>query len=292
MTNTYLPSLSSEQGLTSYIRQVNSYKMLSQEEENMLARRVSEEQDSSAAHILITSHLRLVVKVAMSMRNYGVSLMDLISEGNIGLMHSVKKFNPDLGHRLSTYAIWWIKAAMQEFVVKSWSLVKIGTTAAQKKLFFNLSKIKNKIRTLHGEDAFSLSMQDVTQVSEELNVSEKDVREMEQRVGKDVSLDAPIDSDNENGSTMIESLSDQSQNHEDILSKNSDLDHKKKLLLEATENLNERERYIVSARNLQDAPQTLEDLSQKFGISRERVRQIEARAMEKVKTYCLSSVQN
>ncbi|MCH9753825.1 MAG: RNA polymerase sigma factor RpoH [Alphaproteobacteria bacterium] len=289
MTNAYLPSVSSEQGLNSYIKQVNTYKMLSQEEEQMLARRVSEEQDSEAAHVLITSHLRLVVKVAMGMRNYGLSMMDLISEGNIGLMHAVKKFNPDLGHRLSTYAMWWIKAAMQEFVVKSWSLVKIGTTAAQKKLFFNLNKIKNKIRSVHGGSTLSLSKKDVTQVAQELNVSEKDVQEMEQRVGKDISLDTPVDAENDNGSTMIEGLADYSQSHEEALSEDSDLDHKRKIFLEATASLNEREKYIISARNLRDAPETLEDLSQKFGVSRERVRQIEARAMEKIKDYCLST---
>jgi RNA polymerase sigma-32 factor len=290
MTNAYLSSVSIEQGLSSYIKQVNTYKMLSHEEEQMLAKRVVEEQDSSAAHVLITSHLRLVVKVAMGMRNYGLPVMDLISEGNIGLMHSVKKFNPDLGYRLSTYAMWWIKAAMQEFVIRSWSLVKIGTTAAQKKLFFNLSKIKNKIRNIHGESGPSLSMQDISKVAEELNVSEKDVKQMEQRVWKDVSLDTPMDSENENGSTMIEALSDHTQNHEEALSQDSDLDYKRRIFLEATESLNDREKYIISSRNLSDPPKTLEDLSQKFGISRERVRQIEVRAMEKVKGYCLSSV--
>lgn len=287
MTNAYLPSLYSEQGLSKYIQQVNQYKMLSPEEEYMLAKRVCDEQDTEAAHILITSHLRLVVKIAMSMKNYGFVMMDLIAEGNIGLMHSIKKFDPELGHRLSTYAMWWIKASIQEFIVRSWSLVKIGTTVSQKKLFFNLNKIKNKIRSFHGYDAsLSLSDADVMQIAEELNVSEKDVKEMEQRIGKDISLNNAIDSSDDQSSTLIDGLSDSKDNHEEILSENSDLDYKRKIFLEATKSLNEREMYIVSARNLREVPATLESLSQKFDISRERVRQIEARAMEKIKEYC------
>jgi len=290
MTNAYLPSLYSEQGLSKYIQQVNQYKMLSPEEEYMLAKRVHEEQDTEAAHILITSHLRLVVKIAMSMRNYGFVMMDLIAEGNIGLMHSIKKFDPDLGHRLSTYAMWWIKASIQEFIVRSWSLVKIGTTVSQKKLFFNLNKIKNKIRNFHGDDAsLSLSNTDVMQVATELNVSEKDVREMEQRIGKDISLNNAMDLSDDQGSTLIEILADSKDSHEEILSENSDLDYKRKIFLEATKSLNAREMYIISARNLREIPATLESLSQKFDISRERIRQIEARAMEKVKEYCVAA---
>lgn len=290
MTNAYLPSVYSEQGLSKYIQQVNQYKMLSPEEEYMLAKKVCDEQSTEAAHLLITSHLRLVVKIAMSMRNYGFVMMDLIAEGNIGLMHAVKKFDPDLGHRLSTYAIWWIKAAIHEFIVKSWSLVKIGTTVSQKKLFFNLNKIKNKIRNFHGDDAsLSLSNADVTQVAEELNVSEKDVREMEQRIGKDISLNNAMDLSDDQSATLIDELADSKESHEEILSENSDLDHKRQIFFEATKSLNEREMYIISARNLRETPATLESLSQKFDISRERIRQIEARAMEKIKEYCVAA---
>ena len=288
MTGAYLPSLYSEQGLSGYIKQIGHYKMLSSEEEYMLAKRVLDQQDVTSAHVLITSHLRLVVKVAMSMRGYGLSIMDMIAEGNIGLMHAVKKFDPDLGHRLSTYAAWWIKAAIQEFVVRSWSLVKIGTTVSQKKLFFNLNKIKNKIQNFHGAKAdLSLSANDITQVATELNVSEKDVKEMEQRISRDISLNNSIDASDEQGACLIDNLEDISQNHEENLSNNSDLEYKRQIFLEAVKSLNEREKYILSARNLQEVPTTLEDLSQKFAISRERVRQIEARAMEKVKNHCM-----
>lgn len=286
MTNTYLPSLQSEQGLVSYIKEISQYKILSAEEEYALAKRVSEEQDAEAAHTLITSHLRLVVKIAMGMRNYGLSMMDMIAEGNIGLMHSVKKFNPDLGHRLSTYAMWWIKASIQEYIVKSWSLVKIGTTAAQKKLFFSLNKAKNKIREIHkGKD-----YNETVELAQELDVSARDVVEMEQRMSKDISLNAPVNSADEGSITLLDTVQDSKTSHEEILSEDSELSSRRAIFLKAMDQLNERERYIVSARNLADSSETLEDLSQKFGISRERVRQIEARAMEKIKEYCRSAL--
>lgn len=254
----------------------------------MLAKRVLEQQDIEAAHTLITSHLRLVVKLAMGMRGYGLSMMDMIAEGNIGLMHAVKKFDPELGCRLSTYASWWIKASIQEFVVRSWSLVKIGTTVAQKKLFFSLNKLKNKIQSLHGTDSFAGLLPDqIKEIATDLNVTEKDVREMEHRISKDVSLNNHVDAFDDNSSTLIDNLEDTSQNHEDLLSENSDMGHKRAIFLQAFATLNDREKSIFSARNLKDSPDTLEDLSQKFGISRERVRQIEARAMEKVKAYCM-----
>lgn len=282
-----LPSFYNEQGLSTYIKEISQYKILSQEEEYMLAKRVAEHQDPEAAHTLITSHLRLVVKIAMSMRGYGLSMMDLIAEGNIGLMHSIKKFDPDMGYRLSTYAMWWIKASIQEFIVKSWSLVKIGTTVAQKKLFFNLNKIRNKIQNFHG-DSSNLSEQDISQIATELDVNISDVKEMEQRIMKDVSLDNVMSSENDD-TTLIDVLEDKSQNYEEILAEKSELDRKKAIFFSAMEILNEREREIFSARNLKDHSDTLEELSQRFAISRERVRQIEARSMEKVREFCLQA---
>lgn len=283
MSKTYLPSLQSEQGLISYIKEVSQYKILSADEEYMLAKRVSEAQDTEAAHTLITSHLRLVVKIAMGMRNYGLSMMDMIAEGNIGLMHSIKKFDPDLGHRLSTYAMWWIKASIQEFVMKSWSLVKIGTTSAQKKLFFSLNKAKNKIREIHQGSNYD----ETAEVARELSVSAQDVRDMEQRMSKDVSLNAPVNSADEGSISLLDTIQDSKASHEEVLSDKSEMSSRRAIFLSAMEKLNERERYIVSARNLKDSADTLEDLSQKFGISRERVRQIESRAMEKIKEYCI-----
>ena len=282
MTKTYLPSLQSEQGLISYIKEVSQYKLLSAEEEYMLAKRVSEDQDTEAAHTLITSHLRLVVKIAMGMRNYGLSMMDMIAEGNIGLMHSIKKFDPELGHRLSTYAMWWIKASIQEFVMKSWSLVKIGTTAAQKKLFFSLNKAKNKIRDIHRGKQYN----EIEEIAQELSVSTQDVRDMEQRMSKDVSLNAPVNSADEGSISLLDTIRDSNTSHEEMLSEKSELSSRRAIFLSAMETLNEREKDIVSARNLKDSAETLENLSQKFGVSRERVRQIEARAMEKVTEYC------
>lgn len=282
MTNTYLPSLQSEQGLVSYIKEISQYKILSAEEEYMLAKRVSEDQDIDAAHTLITSHLRLVVKVAMGMRNYGLSMMDMIAEGNIGLMHSVKKFNPDLGYRLSTYAMWWIKASIQDFIVKSWSLVKIGTTTAQKKLFFSLNKAKNKIKEMHEGASYN----EAEEVAKELNVSTQDVVEMEQRMFKDASLNAPVNSSDESSISLLDTIQDSKSSHEEVLSENSELSSRRAIFMSAMEQLNDREKYIVAARNLKDSPETLEELSQKFDISRERVRQIEARAMEKITSYC------
>jgi RNA polymerase sigma-32 factor len=286
MKNKLYPSVYNEYGLSNYIREISQYKILSQEEEYMLAKRVAEHQDPDAAHTLITSHLRLVVKIAMGMKSYGLSMMDMIAEGNIGLMHSIKKFDPDMGYRLSTYAMWWIKASIQEFIVKSWSLVKIGTTVAQKKLFFNLNKLKNKIQSLHGSSS-DLSEKDINKIAKELNVNVSDVKEMEQRILKDVSLDNVLSSE-DSGITLVDVLEDKRQNYEEILSDKSELDRKRVIFFEAMANLNEREREIFSARNLKDNPETLEELSQRFGISRERVRQIEVRSMEKVREFCLA----
>jgi len=286
MKSRALPSLYNEYGLSSYIKEISQYRILSQEEEYMLAKRVSEHQDTEAAHTLITSHLRLVVKIAMSMRGYGLSMMDMIAEGNIGLMHSIKKFDPDMGYRLSTYAMWWIKASIQEFVVKSWSLVKIGTTVAQKKLFFNLNRLKNKIQSLNGASS-TLSDHDIDNIAQEMEVSVQDVKEMEQRIVKDVSLDSALTNEDD-GISLVDTLEDKRQNYEEMLSERSEFDRKKVIFLSAMQNLNEREREIFSARNLRDDPETLEELSQRFGISRERVRQIESRCMEKVREFCLA----
>ena len=239
MTNTYLPSLQSEQGLITYIKEVSQYKILSAEEEYMLAKRVSEDQDTEAAHQLITSHLRLVVKIAMGMRNYGLSLMDMIAEGNIGLMHSIKKFDPELGHRLSTYAMWWIKASIQEFVMKSWSLVKIGTTAAQKKLFFSLNKAKNKIKEIHSGKQYN----EVEEVAQELNVSTQDVRDMERRMSKDISLNAPVNSSEETSISLLDTIQDSKTSHEEMLSEKSELSSRRAIFLSGNGRI-ERKRKI------------------------------------------------
>jgi RNA polymerase sigma-32 factor len=281
--NNYLPSVIADPSLASYMRQANSYPLLSQEDEYILAKRVSEYQDVESAQKLITSHLRLVVKMAFDMRGYGVALMDLISEGNIGLMHAVKKFNPELGYRLSTYAMWWIKAAMQEFIIRSKSLVKIGTTLAQKKLFFNLNKIKAKIEHLEGSD---LSQHNTKSIAERLQISEREVTDMNRRMTlPDVSLDDPITQDAE--STMLETIEDSRESHELTLGDKQDYARRSTLFYQSMGKLNDREKQIISARHLQDSPSTLEELSQKFGVSRERVRQIESRAMEKIKEHCL-----
>ncbi len=273
-------------GLTQYLQEIRKYPMLSAEEEYILAKAVAEHQDINAAHQLVTSHLKLVVKIALSMRGYGISLMDLISEGNIGLMHAVKKFNPELGHRLSTYAMWWIKASIQEYVIKSWSMVKIGTTVAQKKLFFNLNKIKQKIRNFHSRSHDYLSNEDVDVIATQLNVTHQEVKEMDSRLsGNDYSLDSPIHNDDGDSTTMMEYIPENRANQEVVLAYSQEENLKKKLFNKAISMLNEREQAIISARHLQDDPETLDVLSKKYNISRERIRQIEARALEKLKEY-------
>ena len=282
-----LPSIIAEPGLSAYIKQISGYPILSPENEYMLAKRVLEHEDVKAAHDLVTSHLRLVVKLAMKMRGYGVLLMDLISEGNLGLMHAVKKFNPDLGCRLSTYAMWWIKAAMQEFVIKTKSLVKIGTTIAQKKLFFNLNKIKNKIEALdRTRIKGDLSTQQTTAIATQLHISEKDVTSMDRRMfASDISLDSPIDASNDH-KTLLEIIADQRVAHDIELSENDDLDYKRKIFSSSFGQLNPREQDVITSRHLKEETLTLDDLSKKYKVSRERVRQIEARAMEKITAYC------
>jgi len=245
----------------------------------MLAKRWTEHQDRDAAHKLVTSHLRLVARIAMGYRGYGLPLIDLISEGNIGLMKGVKKFDPDRGFRLATYAMWWIRASIQEFVLRSWSMVKIGTTAAQKKLFFNLRRLKAKIKALGDE---SLKSSEVKQIAQDLNVPEKDVVNMDQRMamGGDSSLSAPMSQGD--GDSWQDWIADTDPLQDELLEDRQETDLRRQALTHAIGILNDRERDIFHSRRLAEVPKTLEELSQHYGISRERVRQIEARAFEKV----------
>ena len=292
MTLTTTTALSSVDGsLSMYLREIRRYPMLSGEEEYILAKSVVEHQDIKAAHKLVTSHLKLVVKIAMSMRGYGIALMDLIAEGNIGLMHAVKKFNPELGHRLSTYAMWWIKAAIQEFVIKSWSLVKIGTTVAQKKLFFNLKKIKQRIANFHAKSSVSMSDEDMDVVANQLNVSRDEVKEMDLRLaGGDISLDTPMYNHDGETTSLLEHLPEGRANQEIMLAHTQEKSLKQRLFAQAMATLNDRERDVIAARHLKDDPDTLDVLSKKYDISKERVRQIETRAMEKLKAACSTAI--
>jgi RNA polymerase sigma-32 factor len=252
--------------------------MLTPDEEFMLAKRWREHGDSQAAHKLVTSHLRLVAKIAMGYRGYGLPLNELISEGNVGMMQAVKRFDPDRGFRLATYAMWWIRAAIQEYILHSWSLVKLGTTAAQKKLFFNLRKLKGQIKAVEEGD---LTPEHVKEIAETLNVTEEDVINMNRRLaGADHSLNAPLRADSEG--EWQDWLVDENENQEDALAEREEMGNRRDLLSQAMTTLNDRERHILSERRLRDEPLTLEDLSQQYGISRERVRQIEVRAFEKL----------
>jgi len=281
--NNSLPVLTGDSALSSYIERVSKLPYLSQEDEYMLAKRLVEKQDLDAAHQLVTSHLRLVVKIALGFRGYGLPLLEMISEGNIGLMQAVKKFDPEKGFRLSTYAIWWIRASIQEYILRSWSLVKIGTTAAQKKLFFNLRKLKNRLNKL---DNKSLTPADVKTIATELSVNEDDVWEMDSRLSNsDQSLNSPISEYDEDSGEMLDLVAQDGDSHEVVLAESQDMSRKRQLLLRAMENLNEREREIITARRLSENPSTLDDLSQSYGISKERVRQIENRALEKMQEF-------
>jgi RNA polymerase sigma-32 factor len=273
----HLPIVSGDSGFLRYLDEVKQIPSLEPEEEFMLAKRYVEHQDTSAAHKLVTSHLKLVAKIAMKYRGYGLPVVELVSEGNIGLMQAVKKFNPDKGFRLTTYAIWWIKAAIQEYVLKSWSLVKIGTTAAQKKLFFNLGKIKRRILNL---EAREFSCQDYGNVAEELGVSEKDVAEMNSRMTKDKSLDDPLNDSTE--ASFVDLIPSAGANQEVLYAEYEQAKNRKDLLAGAMLKLSDRERHIISERRLKDEPTTLDELSKYYGVSRERVRQIEVRALEKL----------
>jgi RNA polymerase sigma-32 factor len=274
----HLPALASPDGLTRYLSEIRSFPMLSAEEEYMLAKRWREHGDRQAAHQLVTSHLRLVAKIAMGYRGYGLPVNDLISEGHIGLMQAVKKFDPDRGFRLATYAMWWIRASIQEYILHSWSLVKIGTTAAQKKLFFNLRRMKSKLGALDDND---LSREQVQEIANDLKVSEREVVDMNRRMGApDHSLNAPLKAEGEG--EWQDFLADERDNQEFKLIESNEHSHKVKLLTHAIGNLDARERRIIQARALSDEPITLDELSREFGVSRERVRQLEARAMAKV----------
>ncbi len=275
-----LPSLtiSPEGNLQRYLNEIRSFPMLTANEEYVLARSFSEHEDVQAAHKMVTSHLRLVAKIAMGYRGYGLPLNELISEGNVGLMQAVKRFDPERGFRLATYAMWWIRASIQEYILHSWSLVKIGTTAAQKKLFFNLRKLKGRLQAINDGD---LPPETVTKIAEELSVPEHDVVSMNRRLaGGDHSLNAPLRADNDG--EWMDWLVDESENQEVVIAENEELGKRRALLQDAMGTLKDRERHILTERRLKDDPTTLEDLSQVYGISRERVRQIEVRAFEKL----------
>src|SRR5260221_372414 len=274
-----LPRLASDSGLSRYLSEIRTFPMLEPNEEFMLAKRWQEHQDPEAAHRLITSHLRLVAKIAMGYRGYGLPLSELISEGNVGMMQAVKRFDPDKGFRLATYAMWWIRAAIQEYILHSWSLVKIGTTAAQKKLFFNLRRVKGQIKAIEDGD---LSPENVKEIATRLDVSENDVVDMNRRLASpDHSLNAPVRNDGEGGEWQ-EWLVDDTESHETRLGESQELGKRQRMLAKAMQTLNPRERRILIERRLKDEPATLDDLSREFNISRERVRQIEVRAFEKI----------
>jgi RNA polymerase sigma-32 factor len=273
-----LPVLTAEGGLSRYLEEIRRFPMLEPQEEYMLAKSWREHGDRTAAHRLVTSHLRLVAKIAMGYRGYGLPISEVISEGNVGLMQAVKRFEPEKGFRLATYAMWWIKAAIQEYILRSWSLVKMGTTANQKKLFFNLRKAKSKISALEEGD---LRPDQVQIIAKRLGVTEQDVVEMNRRLGGDVSLNAPIREDGDSGEWQ-DWLVDETSSQEARLVASEESDNRRKALGEALTVLNERERRIFEARRLVDEPITLEELADEFGVSRERVRQIEVRAFEKV----------
>jgi RNA polymerase sigma-32 factor len=282
-----LPILTAESGLTRYLEEIRRFPMLEPQDEYMLAKRWREHGDRDAAHKLVTSHLRLVAKIAMGYRGYGLPISEVISEGNVGLMQAVKRFEPEKGFRLATYAMWWIKAAIQEYILRSWSLVKMGTTANQKKLFFNLRKAKSKISALEEGD---LRPDQVKLIAKRLGVTEQDVVDMNRRLGGDVSLNAPIREDGDSGEWQDWLVDDVSTDQETRLAESEESDNRRKALGEALSVLNERERRIFEARRLADDPVTLEDLAAEFGVSRERVRQIEVRAFEKVQRAVKSRV--
>ncbi|MBN9672516.1 RNA polymerase sigma factor RpoH [Roseibium aggregatum] len=274
-----VPTLTAgEGGLSRYLDEIRKFPMLQPQEEYMLAKRYKEHEDPEAAERLVNSHLRLVAKIAMGYRGYGLPIGEVVSEGNVGLMQAVKRFEPDKGFRLATYAMWWIKAAIQEYILRSWSLVKMGTTANQKRLFFNLRRLKGKIQAL---DEGDLKPDQVAEIATRLGVSEEEVISMNRRLGGDASLNAPVRAEADAGEWQ-DWLVDESESQETLLANQEELDMRRKLLSDAMDVLNDRERRIFEARRLSEDPMTLEDLSGEFGVSRERVRQIEVRAFEKV----------
>ena len=282
MSHHNLPSISNEGGLSGYLARIKKFPMLEAEEEYMLAKSWKDRGDLKSAEKLVTSHLRLVAKIAMGYRGYGLPISELVSEGNVGLMQAVKKFEPEKGFRLATYAMWWIKASIQEYILRSWSLVKIGTTTAQKKLFFNLKKLKNKIAPRSEGD---LREKHVKQIAKDLNVTEEEVVSMNRRLsGQEKSLNTPIVED---GDQWIDWIADNAMDQELKISQQQELKQRKSLLEESMHILNDREKEIFQARRLEDDPATLEELSKKYKISRERIRQIENKAFEKIQKHML-----
>ena len=276
-----VPALSGEQSLNRYLSEIRKFPILTAEQEYMLAKRYQEHEDPEAAAQLVSSHLRLVAKIAMGYRGYGLPVSDLISEGNVGLMQGVKKFEPDRGFRLATYAMWWIKASMQEFILRSWSLVKMGTTAAQKKLFFNLRRMKKQLEAYEDSD---LRPEDVTKIATDLGVPEQEVINMNRRMmmGGDASLNVSLRGDEEGSGQWQDWLADERPLQDETVANAEESHMRKAMLSEAMGSLNERERHILTERRLTDKPQTLEELSQAYEVSRERIRQIEVRAFEKL----------
>jgi len=286
-TNYNLPALSNEGGLSAYLSQIKKFPMLAAEEEYMLAKNWRTTGNIKSAEKLVTSHLRLVAKIAMGYRGYGLPVNEMISEGNVGLMQAVKKFKPEKGFRLATYAMWWIKASIQEYIMRSWSLVKIGTTTAQKKLFFNLKKIKNQIAPKSEGD---LKDEHVTEIANKLTVSKDEVVSMNRRLsGKELSLNSPI---GEGGDEWQDWIEDKGLDHELKFAQREEMKQRKNLLTDSIKILNDREKEIIYARRLNDEPTTLEDLSKKYKISRERVRQIENKAFEKLQKHMLNSAKS
>ena len=287
MSSRALPALAGEGGLSRYLAEIRKFPLLEPEEEYMLAKRWKEHEDSDAAKKLITSHLRLVAKIAMGYRGYGLPTSEIVAEGNVGLMQAVKRFDPERGFRLATYAMWWIRASIQEFILRSWSLVKIGTTSDQKKLFFNLRKAKNKISAIEDGD---LTPEHVATLADQLGVSESEVVNMNRRLSApDSSLNAPLRSDSE--SEWQDWLPDESLDQETRIAESQEVAERRELLNAALGELPEREREIIRARRLQDDPETLEELSHRFGISRERVRQIEVRAFDRLQKSMKNALQ-
>ena len=283
MTKSYLPTLSSDSGLSKYLMEIRKFPMLTKSKEYQLAKRWKQHGDVKAAHALVTSHLRLVAKIAIGYRGYGLPINELIAEGNIGMMKAVKGFDPEKGFRLATYAMWWIKASIHEYILRSWSLVKIGTTAAQKKLFFNLKKMKNQIQQV---DEDHLKPEQIKEISNRLDVSESDVVEMDQRLaGHDKSLNAKIN--NDSNSEWQDWVPDNKIDNALLLANKQELTQRRATLNEAMTHLDEREKDIINSRRLEDSPLTLKELSKRYNISRERIRQIESRAFKKLQSLML-----
>ncbi|MEM6972422.1 MAG: RNA polymerase sigma factor RpoH [Pseudomonadota bacterium] len=276
-----LPAPSPEQGLSRYLSEIRKFPMLEQQEEFMLAKAWVDHGDAESAHKLVTSHLRLAAKIAMGYRGYGLPTAEVISEANVGLMQAVKRFDPDKGFRLATYAMWWIRASIQEYILRSWSMVKLGTTAAQKKLFFNLRKAKGKIGALEEGD---LRPEHVQKIAHDLGVSEDEVTSMNRRLsgGGDSSLNTPLKGDGEGSTEWQDWLADDDADQAAVYAESQELEARRELLMSALETLNDREKHILTERRLQEEPVTLEELSKVYGVSRERIRQIEVRGFEKL----------